>query len=656
MGVDRTANLAVLALASLVSLVGLAIVAAGATLLTQFASGTMIVQSMVMWVAIGIILIGLIILITALIAQEASNNFADIDGTSSLPIDDPPILLSFTRSAGRCTGKFRLFITAVTIFVAMCITGYVTYRLYEYQQLMHNQYNALQTVASATNSDDTTTIVSAQIANVTMSSLENTLAKYFDYIFSEAVSNCDGTRFIILLFLAFTLATDPVLLLFICIVNSDWFWYWVDDHCPSEIHRSVCMQCPSYTLTFCGADPLECQSNIYGLTPFEVNAHVSCAYSICRTDIVHFMQIYPFGYGMYVTGGLTVLYLFLWIAALILISCTRVRDKQHVQVVPMKDDDDDEDDDSVEGGRTGEGGAPGAPDQLTIDVHPVTDRDLMLIGPDTKSSMLPEQKRDEVYELPSPYPPMFVPSHQQQPHTTSNAAATQHPPAMYRPQPSHQPPYDSHMGQQMQPYAPADNYSPNDAAGAPMPSFVYDGARGLNATGGPSHRGAPAAMDMAPRFTAEEEQHQLALALALSQQTAAADQHQPNRQRFYSRDEPLGSTSAPTTAPTTVPTAAAAVTTSSTPTLTREQEDLQLAIALSASTAAAAAAHTAAFSSKAANSHNRSNQNLTVGISSYAPPPPLPQPSPTRRHDDTSAIEEDELQLALALSLSANQK
>eukprot|EP01033_Poteriospumella_lacustris_P017118 gene17118-12250_t len=105
----------------------------------------MIVQSMVMWVAIGIVLIGLIILTTALIAQEASNNFADTEG--------------------RCTGKFRLSITAVTIFVALCITGYVTYRLYSYQQIMRNQYDDLQTVASATNSDDTTTIVSAQIAN-----------------------------------------------------------------------------------------------------------------------------------------------------------------------------------------------------------------------------------------------------------------------------------------------------------------------------------------------------------------------------------------------------------------------------------------------------------------------------------------------------------
>jgi uncharacterized membrane protein YedE/YeeE len=85
MGVDRTANLSVLAFASLVSLVGLAIVAAGATLLVQFASGTMIVQSMVMWVAIGIVLIGLIILTTALIAQEASNNFADTEGTSFPP-------------------------------------------------------------------------------------------------------------------------------------------------------------------------------------------------------------------------------------------------------------------------------------------------------------------------------------------------------------------------------------------------------------------------------------------------------------------------------------------------------------------------------------------------------------------------------------------
>lgn len=80
MGVDRTTNLSVLALASLVTLVGMAVVAAGATLLVQFASGTMIVQDMVMWVAIGIVLIGLIIAMTALIAQEASNNFADTAG------------------------------------------------------------------------------------------------------------------------------------------------------------------------------------------------------------------------------------------------------------------------------------------------------------------------------------------------------------------------------------------------------------------------------------------------------------------------------------------------------------------------------------------------------------------------------------------------
>lgn len=364
---------------------------------------------------------------------------------------------------------------------------------------------------------------------------------------------------------------------------------------------------------------------------------------------------------MYVTGGLTILYLFLWIAALVLLGCTRVMDKQHVQVVPLKEDDDDEDDDSVEGGRAGEGGGiPGALGHSTNDVHPVTDRDLMLIGPDAGSSMPPEQKRDDAYELPSPYPPIYAPSqqqhqqhqqhqhHQQQPHTAMNAPAAQHQPAaVYRPlQTQHQPPYDGHMGQQMQPYASVDNYSPNEAA-APMPSFVYDAARGLNATGGTAHRGAPVAMETT-RFTAEDEQHQLALALALSQQTAVVDQHQPNRQRFYSRDEPLGNTSAPT--------AAATATTTSTPTLSREQEDLQLAIALSASTAAAAAAHTATTSSKATTGHNRSHQNLTVGTSSYAPPPPLPQPSPTRRRDDARAIEDDELQLALALSLSANQK
>lgn len=101
----------------------------------------------------------------------------------------------------------------------MCITGYVTYRLYSYQQIMRNQYDDLQTVASATNSDDTTTIVRAQIANVTMSSLENTLAEYFDYIFSEAVYNCDGTCFCTTLFslplscMPPTLGTDPVVVL-----------------------------------------------------------------------------------------------------------------------------------------------------------------------------------------------------------------------------------------------------------------------------------------------------------------------------------------------------------------------------------------------------------------------------------------------------------
>lgn len=74
----------------------------------------------------------------------------------------------------------------------MCVTGYTTYRLSSYQKIINDNYNDLLTVSESLDTDDTNIIVTAQVANVPMSTLEFDIAKAFNFMYSEAVYNCGG--------------------------------------------------------------------------------------------------------------------------------------------------------------------------------------------------------------------------------------------------------------------------------------------------------------------------------------------------------------------------------------------------------------------------------------------------------------------------------
>jgi hypothetical protein len=274
-------------IAALVGLVAVAIIGGGVAVLIQFSSSLeVLAQDLTMWLGIFIIIYGIIMTMTSFIAVEAAIGFADVSGYFS--------------------GSCRLWSTIFLLFLAMGLTAYIAYRLYTYQSLLDHIVSALEASSSYSNHDDyqISQRVISQSLSVSFSNVESTIAKVFNYLFAHAVRDCN--------------------------VDSSWFWLWVDEHCPSNMHHNRCSQCPSYLLSYCSADILVCQqsNDLY-------NNSNACAYTICREGALKFLFEYPLRYGVYIAGGLAVLYFLLCVKLTILVTFIRVTDKQHIRVVPV---------------------------------------------------------------------------------------------------------------------------------------------------------------------------------------------------------------------------------------------------------------------------------------------------------------------------------
>lgn len=131
----------------------------------------------------------------------------------------------------------------------------------------YNQYQDLLDTfdgLSSTHSD---------VAPVYLEGTELRIAAFFNYFFYVAVSDCNA--------------------------NATWFWFWVNQHCPFSVQEKQCVSCPSFMLSFCGADTATCTAS--------ANSSASCAYNICRKPILGYYIRYLLRLGV-----ISFLFLILW--------------------------------------------------------------------------------------------------------------------------------------------------------------------------------------------------------------------------------------------------------------------------------------------------------------------------------------------------------